>query len=449
MRPVYLIIVYLCQALLLMSSAVSLPHNNITHSKLKNGLEIYINPITSAHAINIDTIYKVGGINEPNGLTGISHLLEHMLFLGTKRYPNNYITTWVEQQGGYLNAATTQDYTYYTETIIPKNLKKALQIEADRMHNLRFTQKGFSQELAIVKQERLARYGNSPEGALHLALTETAFTNSPYHHPVIGWEYDLNHLKLKDAKHWYHQWYQPKNAIIIITGKIAAKNALRLINHVFGHIKPTGQIPKTLTPIQKNTSRKKVVIEKKSRYTLIKLSFLAPSFKSSIGQPIQPYALSVGGDLIAGNKTSSLYQLLVTNKKVAKNVFFSYYPYTKLQNLATISIITSNQHKNAAIKYALTFLKKKHFSHITKENIKDDAVSIFSSIIFNKDSLSGQSAGIMRWVTQGLPYKTEGQIKSTLDTLTKKQVTSAIHTFLNPNIVTIAVLNSRNKNAKL
>ena len=177
------------------------PHDTPVHQyTLENGLKLYVIEDHRAPIVITQIWYKIGSNAEPGGRTGLSHLLEHMMFQGTKTYPEGAVMKIVAENGGQQNAFTTRDYTVYFEKFSADKLPIAFKLEADRMHILIINQANFKKELRVVQEERRMRVDDNPTARAYERFNAAAHIASPYHHMTIGWMNDLKHLTVKDAK---------------------------------------------------------------------------------------------------------------------------------------------------------------------------------------------------------------------------------------------------------
>ncbi|MEO0263069.1 MAG: pitrilysin family protein, partial [candidate division WOR-3 bacterium] len=191
-------------------------YQNIKEYTLKNGMKVLILEDNSSPIISLGIWYKVGSRNEVTGKTGISHLLEHMMFKGTKRIGSQEFSKIIQRIGGVDNAFTSNDATCYWEVFPKENLEKILELESDRMQNLVFRE--FEEEKKVVMEERRLRTENSPEGIFWEELYALSYKVHPYKNPVIGWMSDLENINLSDVKEHYKTYYSPNNAVMIIVG---------------------------------------------------------------------------------------------------------------------------------------------------------------------------------------------------------------------------------------
>ena len=160
--------------------------------------------------------YKVGSSYEHDGITGVSHALEHMMFKGTKKHGPGEFSRIISDNGGDENAFTSQDYTAYFQTLEKSRLPISFELESDRMRNLTLPNKEFKKEIEVVKEERRWRTEDDPGSYAYEVLMATAFQTSPYRQPTIGWMSDLKTMKVGELRKWYERWYAPNNATLVV-----------------------------------------------------------------------------------------------------------------------------------------------------------------------------------------------------------------------------------------
>lgn len=288
-------------------------YQNIKEHVLKNGMKVLILEDNSSPIISLGIWYKVGSRNEVTGKTGISHLLEHMMFKGTKKLGSQEFSRIIQRMGGVDNAFTSNDATCYWEVFPKENLEKVLELEADRMQNLVFRE--FEEEKKVVMEERRLRE-NSPEGIFWEELYALSFKVHPYKNPVIGWMNDLENITLMDVKEHYKTYYSPNNAVMIIVGDIEEKKALSLVKKYFEKIPPAKNIPEVKIKEPKQIGERRMHIKKEGFSKKLGISFHIPEAGSNDEIPVQILAYILGGD-----KTSRLYKKLVHEKGLATECF--------------------------------------------------------------------------------------------------------------------------------
>jgi len=284
---------------------------------LKNGLEIVVIPLeNSTNVISTDIFYKVGSRNEVMGKTGIAHMLEHMNFKSTKNLPAGQFDKEVKGIGGVNNASTSFDYTHYYIKSSTDNLSKSLELYAELMQNLNLKDKEFQPERDVVAEERRWRTENSPLGYLYFAMFNNAYTYHPYHWTPIGFMNDIQTWTIKDIKDFHKTYYQPNNAILIVTGDVEPKDVFRKAKKEFGGIKNGTKIPEFKFKEPEQDGAKRVIIKKESEVEMISIDFHIPDFKD----PDQ-VTLSTISEILYSGKSSRLYKELVDKKRLVNTVY--------------------------------------------------------------------------------------------------------------------------------
>lgn len=199
-----------------LQAAESQLSRSIVESTLPNGLKVIIREDHRAPIAVVQLWYGVGSADEPGHLMGISHALEHMMFKGTTKVPDNEFTRLSRIYGGRVNAATASNYTYYYQLYPKAYLPLALELEADRMKNLRMRQQDFDTEIQVVMEERRQRIEDKPTALGFERFQWLTYPTSTYRQPVAGYMKNLQNLKLDQLKDWYKTWYTPNNATLVI-----------------------------------------------------------------------------------------------------------------------------------------------------------------------------------------------------------------------------------------
>ncbi len=196
--------------------------NTLRETTLDNGLRVIVKEDHRAPVMVSQVWYKVGSSYENDGITGVSHVLEHMMFKGTPKRPAGEFSRIIAANGGRENAFTGQDYTAYFQQMEKSRLKVSFELEADRMRNLLLQPAEFAKEIKVVMEERRLRTDDEPQSLTQEQFTAAAFVNSPYRHPIIGWMDDLENLRTEDLREWYQKWYAPNNATVVVVGDVQA-----------------------------------------------------------------------------------------------------------------------------------------------------------------------------------------------------------------------------------
>jgi len=295
--------------------ASSLPHYET--KTLSNGLQVVAIPMDNgSQVISSDIFYKVGSRNEVMGKSGIAHMLEHMNFKSTKNLKAGEFDEEVKSIGGMNNASTGFDFTHYYIKSSSENLPKSFSLFAELMQNLNLKDDEFQPERNVVAEERRWRTDNNPMGYLYFRLFNSAYVYHPYHWTPIGFMNDIQTWTLNDIRTFHETYYQPSNAILIVTGDIKPQSVFDEAEKSFGSIKNTLEIPtvKTIEPEQDGARR--VIVNKESEVEMLAISFPIPNFQ----HPNQP-KLSALSELLSSGKSSRLSRLLVDEKRLVNQIY--------------------------------------------------------------------------------------------------------------------------------
>ncbi|MEO5658150.1 MAG: pitrilysin family protein [Nitrospiria bacterium] len=283
-----------------------------TESILPNGLRVILVPEPKAPVVTVQVWYRVGSRDETTGKTGLSHLMEHMMFKGTNRYGKGAFSKSIAESGGNDNAFTSHDYTAYFENLSADQIGLALDLEADRMTGLVIADQEFNLERDVVKEERRLRTEDDPEGTLVEHLYATAYMAHPYRWPVIGWMDDLDRLTADDIRAYYRVHYTPTNAVLVIVGDINPRVLLPKIEAIFGAVHgPTAPPrPPVLDPPQRGERR--VTVRKEAQLAAVMAGYHVPNYRHP-----DTYALTVLAALLAEGPSSRLHRSLVYERQLA------------------------------------------------------------------------------------------------------------------------------------
>jgi len=310
--------VALMTIILLSGSAQAGISDDVKYKRLPNGLEVLVLENHKAPVATLNIFYRVGSRNETFGETGISHLCEHLMFDGTKKYGPEEFSNIVAENGGEDNAFTSNDYTDYFEIINRDHLDVPLSLEADRMAN--FAPKGFDAEKAVVMEERRLRTDDSPEEALEEQVEAASFTAHPYHWPVIGWMHDIQGLTLQDALKYHSIYYSPQNAIVVAVGDFDTAKVMKQIEELFGGL-PNGPKPPPVTEVEPpQQGERHVTLLHAANLPAFAEAFHVPNYRN----PHDAFALEIAGEILGDGKSSRLYKDLVIDRQMVVDVDVDY-----------------------------------------------------------------------------------------------------------------------------
>lgn len=286
---------------------------NIHAFTLDNGLKVLVVEDHSVPLVSTQVWVRAGSRNERQGITGISHLLEHMMFKGTQKRKSEEYSLVIQSLGGTDNAFTAEDKTAYYSVLPSSKAEVAFDLESDRFQNAVFRE--FESEKNVVMEERRWRTENDPWGLLFEHLEAIAFIAHPYHNPIIGWMSDLENITLEDVKNYYRTYYVPNNLVLVVSGDITPERARELAEKYFGPI-PRGPAPppvRTQEPPQRGERR--VTVEKEGFLNAVAIAWHIPPFS----HPDYP-ALEILATILGNGKSSRLYRKLVQEQGIATAV---------------------------------------------------------------------------------------------------------------------------------
>lgn len=325
-------------SLLIAGALANEPTIPIEHYELPNGLDVVLAPNASTPIVHVNVWYHVGSKDETKGLTGFAHLFEHLMFNGSVSVPGEFFAP-LEAVGASLNGTTNSDRTNYFETVPAEHLPLALFMESDRMGWLLevLDQGKLDNQREVVRNERRQRYETPPYGEAYGWLSEAAFpVGHPYHHITIGSHEDLEAASLDDVRAFFRKWYVPNNAALVVAGDFDTKVAKSLIGEYFGGI-PRGADPVRVDVPAVGFDADKVVRKTDDvPHARVYLQWHSPALFAPGDAELDLIA-----SILGGGKDSRLYQRLVINDKIARNVTV-YQSSRGLSSLFHIDAIVAN-----------------------------------------------------------------------------------------------------------
>ncbi|EAJ6152748.1 insulinase family protein [Campylobacter lari] len=354
---------------------------------LENELEIYTLPVNKkSGVISIDIFYKVGSRNEKMGKSGIAHMLEHLNFKSTKNLKAGEFDEIVKGFGGVDNASTGFDYTHYFIKCSSENLDKSLWLFAELMRNLNLKDDEFQPERNVVLEERRWRTDNNPLGYLYFRLYNHAFLHHPYHWTPIGFFKDIQNWKIGDIQDFHQTFYQPKNAILLVSGDINEDEVFNLAKKHFQDIKNTKEIPIVHEKEPEQDGAKRVILHKESDTQLLALAYKIPAFNHEDMPKL--CALSE----LLGNGKSSLISEILIDKLELINEFYAYASENIDENLFIFICVCNEDIKAEDVEKELLKIledvKNAKFDDAIMEKIKNTVKSDFIFSLSNASSVA-------------------------------------------------------------
>jgi zinc protease len=392
---------------------------------LDNGMQVVVVTNRRAPVVSHHVWYKVGSADSPLGKSGLAHFLEHLMFKGTERLAPGEFSRIVARNGGNENAFTGPDYTGYFQTIARDRLELVMQMEADRMTNLKLGEPEVLNERNVVLEERSQRVDNDPGARLSEQLNATQFYHHPYRIPVIGWRHEIESYTREDALAFYRTWYAPNNAVLIVAGDIDAAELRPLADKYYGVI-PAHPMParaRVEEPSQE-AARTIVLADPRVQQPSWIRSYLAPSFTA--GATEHAYALEVLAEIFGGTSTSRLYRSLVIDQKLATSAG-AFYRGNSL-DLATLQIYASPRpgitldELEAAVGAELERLKEEP---ITDKEVERATRRLVAEATYAQDSLSTAVRSFGMALATGLTVADVEEWPERIGAVTAAQVNAA------------------------
>ncbi len=436
-------------AMLLLLALAATAHAEQVHTyTLKNGLKIFVKKDTRAPVVVSMVWYKVGSAYEPRGLTGISHVLEHMMFKGTKKYGPGVVARLVAENGGQENAFTNRDYTAYYQELAADKLELSFKIESDRMHNLLLREQDFKKELQVVKEERYMRVDDVPQSLTYERFNASAFLANPYHHPIIGWQQDLDNLTLENVEQWYQHHYGPNNAILVVVGDVDPQHVFKLAQHYFGPLQtikvPTLKPAETIPPL----GVRKVNVHVPAKLPWIIMGYNVPVVTSKTPE-WEPYALDVLAAVLDGGNSTRLAKNIVRGEQIASDASADYSAFSLFPNLFLFEGTPAQNHTVDDLQKAflsqINDLKNNLISQQELDRVKTQAIA---QKTYDQDSIIGQAMQIGALESIGLSWKLADDYVENIKKVTALQVQAVAKKYLSDDRLTIGVLHPLPLDAK-
>lgn len=407
---------------------------------LDNGLKILVKEDKRAPVAVVMVWYNVGSADEPGGITGVSHALEHLMFKGTAKYPLGVFSKTIASVGGQENAFTNYDYTAYFEKIAVSQLPVSFELEADRMQNLLFDNVEFAKEIKVIEEERRLRTDDNPQALAFERYLATAHLSEPYHHPVIGWMEDLLHLNIIDVKSWYHNFYAPNNATLVVVGDVDANKVHDLAKLYFGNLTRRPDFIRKEQAEPPILGKKSIEIHAPAQLPMLMFGYNVPSAKTA-KKSWEPYALEIISGILGAGDSSRFTKNLVRGKHVASSVDVYYNMYSRYQTQFILYGTPSQSHTikelQSTIMNEINQLKKVPVSDIELKRIK---TQIIAQKTFEKDSIFGQAMELGLLETIGLGWKSAHSYTDKINAVTAEQVQDVANRYFNDQSMTEAQL---------
>ncbi|MSR16032.1 MAG: insulinase family protein [Gammaproteobacteria bacterium] len=414
---------------------------------LDNGLKLIVQADHRAPVAVVQVWYRVGGSYELDGATGVSHAVEHMMFKRTKRLATGEFSRVVADHGGRENAFTTPDYTTYFQQWSADNVELSFELEAERMHNLVLDPAEFANELKVIREERRLRTDDNAHALAFETVLANTWQTSPYRQPVIGWAADIDQMALEDLSAWYHRYYAPNNAIVVVVGDVEPKTVLALAAKHFGPL-AARQIPtlKDRPEIVQRGEKRLTFASDKLKIPKLILNYKVPGLAQR-GRGIPPVegweisALEVLAATLDGGASARFERNLVRGRELALGAGASYQGLSRLEDLFTLEGEPREgvtlEALEVAIKAEIKAIKMTPPANDEFARIKIAAVA---EAIYQQDSMFGQAMIIGSLAVIGMDWRLKDQHVDNIRAVTSEQVQAVARKYLNDERATVAYL---------
>ena len=415
-------------------------HAALTDVTLDNGLRVIVKEDHRAPVMVSQVWYRAGSIDEFNGTTGVAHVLEHMMFKGTKDVPPGEFSKRIAAAGGRENAFTSRDHTAYFQQMQKDRLELALKLEADRMANLIISDELFAKELQVVMEERRLRTDDQAQSIVYERLMATAYQAHPYRRPIIGWMDDLKNMTGQDARDWYTRWYAPNNATLVVAGDVKADEVVALAKRYFGPL-PARALPERkpqLEPVQ--IGAKRIVVKAPAQLPYLLMAWHAPTLKDW-QKDTTPYALQILAGVLSGNDSARLQKTLVKTQQIAVNASAGYDAVSRGPAMfmvdATPAAGKSIAQLEQAIRAELDRVKREGISEAELKRVK---AQVIAGDVYQRDSLFYQAMQLGDYVSAGQPPEALAKRVEKLRAVTAQEVRAAAQQILQDDQLSVAEL---------
>ncbi len=428
-------------ATLIVALSCSAPlHAEVREHTLANGMKVLVKEDRRAPVVVCMLWYRAGSLDEVNGTTGVAHVLEHMMFKGTKNVAPGEFSRIIARAGGRDNAFTSKDSTVYHEQLHKSQLSLALQLEADRMANLLLSEEQFAREIKVVMEERRLRTDDQPKSLVYEAFMAAAYEVHPYRTPVIGWMTDLESMRVEDARDWHRRWYAPNNATLVVVGDVSAAEVFAEAEKQFGPIasRPLPLRKPQFEPAQRGSRRVWVKAPAEQPYLL--MGWHAPSLRD-VERDWEPYALEMLAAVLAGSDAARLDRELVRGSRVAVAANASYDGVNRGAAMFMLDATPAPGKTVQEVEQALRDQIRRIVEQgVSEEELRRVAAQVTASQVFELDSMFSQARQVGALDNAGLPFDSLELLARKLKQVTAAQVQEVARKYLVDDNLTVAAL---------
>ena len=399
------------------------------NAPLENGMEVVFIPNHRAPVVTHMVWVKAGAVDEPPGVAGLAHFLEHLMFKGTKTTKPGEFSRTVKSYGATHNAFTSKDFTAYFESVSIEYLDDVMRLNADRLQNLGPPEDEVLSEKQVVLEERRQRVDNNKKAQFREHLYAAYYLTHPYANPVIGWMGELERMNWDQAKAFYDQWYVPNNMFLVVTGDLEFEEVIKMAERHYGSLR-NRPLPDRPTPVLPNLTGE-ITLEYSGEdihQNKVMKIYTAPSYADNKQESL---ALQVLEEMINGEPTTYLHDKLVVEDRFASSVSVYYSSFSRYQSVIAISAIpndgVTNRQVDRAIQGHLATLAQNGFKKAEMEQAKQ---RLIAESVYARDSLKGPAMIVGRALSTGVALKDIEQWDTAIEGVREEQVMSVLKKYL-------------------
>ncbi|MEL6241531.1 MAG: pitrilysin family protein [Pseudomonadota bacterium] len=398
----------------------------VTSFTLDNGMQVVVVQDDRAPVVTHMVWYKAGSADEPKGSSGVAHFLEHLLFKATDTLESGELSAVVSANGGRDNAFTSFDFTAYFQRVAADRLGLMMEMEADRMRNIRLTEQDIATERNVIIEERNQRTENNPRALFGEQMSAVQYHNHRYGVPIIGWMHEMETLDMDDAISFYNTYYYPNNAILVVSGDVTPQEVERLANEHYGLIPANPDLPERLRTEEPPQTAERRLYFRDARVSqpYVSRSYLAP--ERDPGNQKTAAALTVLAEVLGGGQTSYLTEKLQFEQQ--KAVYSgSFYRGTSLDDTTfdVVIVPTPGVSLEEAESALDTAIEQFMVDGVTAEQLDRIKMQVRASEIYARDDVSGIANRYGRALSSGLTVADVQAWPDILQSITRDDVMAA------------------------
>ena len=408
--------------------------------QLDNGMKVLVRADRRAPVVVSQVWYRVGSIDEHRGITGVSHVLEHMMFKGTDDHGPGEMSEIIARHGGRENAFTSYDYTAYYQQIAAEHLGLMLELEADRMTDLALPPEEFQREVRVVQEERRQRVEDQPRSLTYERLRAAAFPSSPVRSPIIGWRADLESMTRADVERWYRQWYGPNNAALVVVGDVDPQQVLELARRHFGD-KQAIDLPRRPASSEiEPRGETRLSVHAPAKLPYLAMGWRVPSL-ATIDEPRDVYALDVLVGILDGGRSARIETEIVRDQGLASGASAGYRPISRSDTLLTIGGTPARDKDIDTLESALRGeVEKLKEELVGADELARVKTNVRASDVFQRDSMQYQAMRIGMLETVGVGQEAYDAYQQGVSDVTAEDVRRVARRYLVDKRLTVAHL---------